>query len=324
MRRNTIEFNQRPDLGLVLRMDEEAREALFNVLHRYQVYETACGMLCQGLAISRPAGIPHHITRKFGQDAQQVAHAVRDCISDPLSGGMYASFASEDDLALLKAPDWYVVELLNASFDAAKDVHGYEYAGRDVTPLLDQLRGELNRVLTSAGEHYAIDGNYRTESTEEDLLQQEVLEPALTALGLPELRKVDADLQSGLRGLAQGDRQGYETAILQAAAAVEGALAVLVQAHSVEAKKASAAQYFEALRDEGVVANHFRSLVMASAEIRNKEAGHSSHTTPRNADADSARAALYSACVAIAYLASKLPHSPSPAAAAHGRRFRPW
>lgn len=318
MRRNTIASALRPDLGLVLHLDEEAREALFNVLVRYRVYDEACGMLCQSIAIGRPSAIPEHIERAFGPEASGVARAVRSCIENPVAGGMHAVGISDDELAMLKAPDWYIVALLDQAFEAVKHVLAYEYAGQSIEAPLEQIRDELNQVLRGAGARYTIGAEYATTSTEDNLLREEVLKPALAALEHPALSKVDADLQSGLQALRRGDRPGHETAILQAAAAVEGALAVLVSARRLQVKRQGAVHYFEALKDAGVVANHFRSLIMAPAEIRNKEAGHSSQVTPRSADADSARAAIYSACVAIAYLSSKLP----PAAPRASRKLR--
>jgi len=113
-------------------------------------------------------------------------------------------------------------------------------------------------------------------------------------------------LEAGLRGLASGTQDGNERAIQEAAAAVEGALAVLMDQHGLSSKSTAVTARWVVLRDAGILASHFEHLVLAATTIRNKEAGHSRQTTPRSAEADSARAAVYSACVAIAYLGSRL------------------
>lgn len=305
-RSNTIEDHQRDDLGLVLRLTEEARRALLAILNRYRVDGEAARIMCTGLAISSPAAIPSDIPQRFGPEAQGVAAATADCISNPLWDGIYTQTQSDDILALLKAPDWYFLRLLEAGFEALIDVHGYDYAGRDLTPVYDQLRTNLNRTLQGAGGVYTIDDDHKAVSVGEDLLDTEVLRPALRALAQPEMRLVDRDLKAALRGLAAGDQAGFETAITQGAGAVEGILAVLVDQHNLRPPGTGTAKYFTVLKEHGVLASHFRSLVMAAGEIRNKEAGHSSQTTPRGATEESARAVVYSACVAITYLSSKL------------------
>lgn len=302
VRRNTIEQHQRPDLGL--RIPEEAREALIKVLVQRQLANRAIELLCSTLAVGEPAQIPQHMVRTFGNDAAGVAAATAACIESPISGGISMEPASQDGLALLKAPDWYFLRFLEAGFEAILDTYGYQHA--DLDPVYDQLRTALNRTLQGAGGVYTIDENHKAVLVGEELLDSEVLRPALQALAQPEMRRVDQDLQAALQGLAAGDQAGFERAITQGAAAVEGTLAVLIDRHGVTATGTGAAKYFEALKTAGILANHFRPLVIASAEIRNKEAGHSSQTTPRGATAESARAAVYSACVAVTYLCTKL------------------
>jgi hypothetical protein len=306
-RPNTIEGSERPELGLVLQIDEAARGALLSVLNDEGLLGPSIMSLSASLAIPNLAQIPAHMVRAFGSEARALAARVSYCVESPYWDGMVLQPPSEEIGMLLKAPDWYVLRLLEAGFEAYVPTHGSQLVGRDATPNLQRLKMRLARVLAGAGGRYTIHDDFTVGEVEDPLVHDEVLAPALRILEAPGMDRIERDFRSGLDGLRRGGRAGFTQAINEAAAAVEGMLVVVRQRRGVgDGEPTTSGVSFNVLRDAAVVPNHLRSVIMAPAEIRNKEGGHSSQTTPRAADLHSARAAVYCAAVAITYLHSRL------------------
>lgn len=302
VRANTIEHAQRPDLGLVYRLPERARDAVLNVADERGVLPYAVSSLLRSLAIGHASQIEEDIVARFGRDASAVARRTAECVADPFHGGIYLDEPPEAILWLKKVPDWYFLRFIEQAVKQMPNVLGTAAVGRDLGPYIRAFADDINNVLRGAGDVYRLGDDGVVRLVDEPLIDETILEPALGILVQPRLNRVAADFDAALTSLAGGRKSDFEKAITEASNAVEGMLAVLMDERGVTSRGDGTHARFVALRDADVLPGHVESIVTGASRMRNKDAGHSHETTPRAADEIRARATVQAAAVAIVFL----------------------
>ena len=91
----------------------------------------------------------------------------------------------------------------------------------------------------------------------------------------------------------------------------ESAMKVVLDEHRVEyaRDRTTAFPLFEHLKDNGIVENDMKEIVLGTVTPRNRRGGHGAGQQPHNVPLEVAEAVLASAAVSIAYLQNLLPAS---------------
>lgn len=148
----------------------------------------------------------------------------------------------------------------------------------------------------------------RFEWVGDELVEQEVLRPALSALQDQRFAGgVKSEFEAARDELRQGHPNALKQAIVEAGSAVESAMKVVLDDHSVPySPKDTAQKLFDALVSAGIVPKYMERAVLGAATPRNKTAGHGAGATAHAVATDEAEAVVTSAASAIGYLRKKL------------------
>ncbi len=182
-----------------------------------------------------------------------------------------------------------------------------EAVSRSVQP---QTAGErITKICRSRGAPWVFGGN-GFQWVGEQLVEREMLRPALTVLDDRRFAGgVRSEFESARSELRAGTQVARKQAVYEAGCAVESAMKVLLDEHGTTYDKAhdTAQKLFGHLKDAGLVPPYMERTLLASAQPRNKTAGHGAGAIPHNVSVAEAEAVVAAAAGAIAYLGKLLP-----------------
>jgi hypothetical protein len=116
------------------------------------------------------------------------------------------------------------------------------------------------------------------------------------------------EFEAALGHLRSGTPKDYEDAIEEAGKAVESAMKVALDAHSVVRSGSETAEpLWNLLRDSGITAPKTKDAILSTSRVRNEYGGHGQGQHVRQIPGGITELAVRAAASAIAYLGSLLP-----------------
>jgi hypothetical protein len=142
----------------------------------------------------------------------------------------------------------------------------------------------------------------------DEQVEAAALRPALSAIEDPRLASAKSHFDSARSELALGTPIALPQSVHQSGCAVESAMKAVLKHRGVAySDKDAAFKLFDTLVGAGLVPEHMKFCVLATATPRNKVGGHGADGEPHHVPLEMAEAVLASAAVAIAYLHKLLP-----------------
>jgi len=182
-----------------------------------------------------------------------------------------------------------------------------EVVCRSVQP---QAAGErITKICRGRGAPWIFAHN-RFDWVGEQLVERELLDPALTALSDRRFAGgVRSEFESARNELRAGTAVARKQAVYEAGCAVESAMKVLLDERGIAYDKARdvAQKLFTHLVAAGVVPSYMERTLLAAAQPRNKTAGHGAGAIAHDVSTVEAEAVVAAAAGAIAYLGQLLP-----------------
>jgi len=143
----------------------------------------------------------------------------------------------------------------------------------------------------------------------DETIERDVIRPAIAAINRPEFSGgVRSEFEAARRELADGKPASLKQAVHEAGCAVESAMKVVLEHHSVpfDAQRDTAAKLFELLESGGLVPRHMQNFVLSPLTPRNRRGGHGAGATAHAVDLTEAEAMVAGAAGSISYLAKRL------------------
>jgi hypothetical protein len=108
--------------------------------------------------------------------------------------------------------------------------------------------------------------------------------------------------------LALGTPAALKQSVVEAAAAIESAMKVLLTEHGKTYEPGeTASKILKRLEDAGIIPHSMERIILGVSTVRNKQAGHGAGATPHDVPRETAEAVVASAAVAISYMHDRLP-----------------
>jgi hypothetical protein len=167
---------------------------------------------------------------------------------------------------------------------------------------------EINRLFTLRGIQYRFREDGTAEWHGDEGAFQEVVVPALAALGDARFAGAAQEFGDALGALRDGTRQGQKNAVRDASNAVETAMKTVLDAHSVpRTGKETADPLWDLLHGAGLVAAKTKDTVCAAPRLRNTYGGHGPNPNPDPVPTGIPELSVHAAAAAITYLGAALP-----------------
>jgi hypothetical protein len=174
---------------------------------------------------------------------------------------------------------------------------------------MDDASERITRILRSRGIPWAFTGTGGFEWVGDELVEKNVLRPALSALNDPRFAGgVRSEFETARSELRSDTPVSRKQAVYEAGCSVESAMKVVLDEHKVPYSSTATAQpLFGHLATAGVVPRYMEREMLGAATPRNKTAGHGAGAIPHEVATAEAEGVVAAAASAIAYLAKKLP-----------------
>lgn len=167
----------------------------------------------------------------------------------------------------------------------------------------------ITAICRNRGAPWAFDHPDGFEYVGDEEIERELVRPALAAINRHEFAGgVRQEFEAARAELANGTPGDLKQAIIEAGAAVESAMKVLLEARGIAFGAGdTASPLFNHLESGGVVPRHMENLVLVAMVPRNRMGGHGAGAIAHQVDAQEAEAVVAGVAGAIAYLATRLP-----------------
>jgi hypothetical protein len=174
---------------------------------------------------------------------------------------------------------------------------------------LEDFAERISEICRNRGIPWRLDPKTGFEWTGDDVIEQEVLAPALTILNDSRLASgAGKEFAQARAELKLGTPEARKQVLVEAACAVESTMKVLLQQRNVSFEPRDTAQkLFEHLRDNAIIVSDTERLILACATPRNKRAGHGAGAVAHEVQQHEAEAFVAAAATAIAFLGKLLP-----------------
>jgi len=167
----------------------------------------------------------------------------------------------------------------------------------------------ITAICRNRGAPWAFDHPDGFEYVGDEEIERELIRPASAAIKRPEFAGgVRQEFEAARAELAKGTPGDLKQAIVEAGAAIESAMKVVLEARGTAYGAGDTASVlFNHLVDAGVVPRHLQNLVLVAMTPRNRKGGHGGGAQPHEVNAAEAEAIVAGGAGAIAYLATRLP-----------------
>lgn len=171
-------------------------------------------------------------------------------------------------------------------------------------------RIHVNAVFARRGVSYHLNDDDLFEWVGDRETYRRTVAPARSALQDERLAGARSEFEDALAKRRTGTPKDLEDAIDEAAKAVESAMEVVLDAHSIPLppkSKKTAEPLWTALRDGKIVPTPTKDAILAPSRLRNVFSGHGTGASPRVVPDDTPDLAIQAASAALTYLARRLP-----------------
>jgi hypothetical protein len=167
----------------------------------------------------------------------------------------------------------------------------------------------LTKICRSRGAPWAFTEDHGFEWVGDELIEREVIRPALSALNDHRFAGgVRAEFESARNELRTGTPIARKQAVYESGCAIESAMKVLLDEHGVAYDQRDTAQkLFNHLVASAIVPREMERAVLGAATPRNKKGGHGAGAIPHDVSPEQAEAVVAAAAGSIAYLGKLLP-----------------
>jgi hypothetical protein len=171
-----------------------------------------------------------------------------------------------------------------------------------------EVAERITAICRNRGAPWAV-SNDRFECVGDEEIERELIRPGLAAINRPEFSGgVKQEFEAARAELAKGAPGDLKQAIIEAGAAAESAMKVLLEAHRVAFNPRDTAKaLFDSLEAAGIVPRHMENLVLVAMVPRNRMGGHGAGAVAHQVAAVEGEAVVAGVAGAIAYLATRLP-----------------
>jgi hypothetical protein len=178
----------------------------------------------------------------------------------------------------------------------------------DSLDALDDAGTRITAICRHRGIPWRL-GRHGFEWTGDQLIEHEIIQPALTMLNDRRFASgVRVEFEQARAELKIGTPPARKQALHEASCSVESAMKVVLSERRVGyARTDSAQRLFESLRDNGVVAADNESMLLAVPRARNKRAGHGAGPVAHDVGQVEAEAFVAEAASVIVFLGRLLP-----------------
>jgi hypothetical protein len=171
-----------------------------------------------------------------------------------------------------------------------------------------EVSERITAICRNRGAPWAL-SNDRFEYVGDEQVERELIRPGLAAINRPAFAGgVRQEFESARAELAKGAPGDLKQAIIEAGAAAESAMKVLLEAHGATFNPCDTAKaLFDSLEAAEIVPRHMEHLVLVAMVPRNRMGAHGAGAVAHRVAAAEAEAVVAGVAGAIAYLATRLP-----------------